>query len=52
MREISEGMGGNAIIISGSKIAWMRYNLVLTTGTANIEITKILIISQKNDFFS
>jgi hypothetical protein len=36
MQEISESMGGDGIIISGSQIAWVQYNKAVTTGAANI----------------
>jgi len=36
MQEISASMGGDAILISGSQIAWIQYNKAVTSGTANI----------------
>lgn len=36
LRRITANMGGNAVLISGTRIAWRRYSEAVTTGSANI----------------
>lgn len=36
LKKITARMGGNAVLISGTQIAWRRYSQAVTTGSANI----------------